>query len=190
MAVPDLILRQKFQSMSVAINVKTMLADFFGFVTPKTMHKARFSVLLDALTALAKDARCTVTAIGRAMPGTSDKVSIKRADRLLSNTHLQQELPLIYAAMTRSIVSSKSQPLILVDWSNADTAKRHFILRASMATDGRALTLLQKVAAAEAYISRRVAPYKNAILFILNAFVWLISLATDLIAQTALSSLP
>ena len=65
MAVPDLILRQKFQTMSVAMNVKTMLADFLGFVTPKTMHKARFSVLLDAVTALAKDARCTVTAIGR-----------------------------------------------------------------------------------------------------------------------------
>ncbi|WP_445427447.1 IS4 family transposase [Alishewanella sp. HL-SH05] len=134
-----------------AMNVKRMLADFLRFVTPTTMHKARFSVLLDAVTALAKDARCTVTAIGRAMPGSSDKVSIKRADRLLSNTNLQRELPLIYAAMTRSIVSSKSQPLILVDWSNADTAKRHFILRASMATDGRALTLLQKVAAAEDY---------------------------------------
>mgnify|MGYP005748309107 CR=1 FL=1 len=116
------------------MNVKRMLADFLRFVTPKTMHKARFSVLLDAVTALAKDARCTVTAIGRAMPGSSDKVSIKRADRLLSNTNLQRELPLINAAMTRSIVSSKSQPLILVDWSNADTAKRHFILRASMAT--------------------------------------------------------
>jgi len=35
----------------------------------------------------------TVTAIGRAMPGSSDKVSIKRADRLLSNTNLQRELP-------------------------------------------------------------------------------------------------
>lgn len=149
MAVPDLIFRQKHLTMSTAMNVKTMLADFLRFVTPKTMHKARFSVLLDAVTALAKDARCTVTAIGRAMPGSSDKVSIKRADRLLNNANLQRELPLIYAAMTKSVVSSKSQPLILVDWSNADTAKRHFILRASMAADGRALTLLQKVAAAE-----------------------------------------
>ncbi|WP_445425728.1 IS4 family transposase [Alishewanella sp. HL-SH06] len=135
----------------VTMNVKTMLADFLTFVTPKTMHKTRFSVFLDAVTALTKDARCTVTAIGRAMPGTSDKVSIKRADRLLSNANLQRELPLIYAAMTHLIVSSKTQPLILIDWSNADTAKRHFILRASIAVDGRALTLLQKVAAAEDY---------------------------------------
>ncbi|MEX3686361.1 IS4 family transposase, partial [Acinetobacter baumannii] len=67
----------------LTMNVKAMLADFLTFVTPKSMHKARFSVLLDAVTALAKDACCTVTAIGRAMPGSSDKVSIKRADRLL-----------------------------------------------------------------------------------------------------------
>lgn len=28
------------------MNVKNMLADFLRFVTPKTMHKARFAVLL------------------------------------------------------------------------------------------------------------------------------------------------
>ncbi|HDX5788342.1 TPA: IS4 family transposase, partial [Acinetobacter baumannii] len=50
----------------LTMNVKAMLADFLTFVTPKSMHKARFSVLLDAVTALAKDACCTVTAIGRA----------------------------------------------------------------------------------------------------------------------------
>ncbi|MCL8145683.1 IS4 family transposase [Enterobacter hormaechei] len=135
----------------LTMNVKAMLADFLTFVTPKSMHKARFSVLLDAVTALAKDACCTVTAIGRAMPGSSDKVSIKRADRLLNNPNLQRELPLIYAALTASIVGHKTKPMILVDWSNADTAKRHFILRASIAADGRALTLLQKIAAAEDY---------------------------------------
>ena len=138
------------------MNVKTMLADFLRFVTPKTMHKARFSVLLDAVTALAKDARCTVTAIGRAMPGPSDKISIKRADRLLNNANLQRELPLIYAALTASVVTPHSHPTILVDWSNADTAKRHFILRASIAADGRALTLLQKIAAEEEYTSPRL----------------------------------
>lgn len=114
--------------MNTAMNVKTMLADFLSFVTPKSMQKARFSVLLDAVTALAKDTRFTVTAIGRAMPGSSDKVSIKRADRLLSNIKLLRELPLIFTEMTKSVVSSKSQPLILVDWSNADTAKRHSLL--------------------------------------------------------------
>lgn len=33
---------------------------------------------------------------------------------------LQRELPLIYAAMTKSVLSSKSQPLILVDLLQLD----------------------------------------------------------------------
>jgi hypothetical protein len=43
--------------------------------------------------------------------------------------------------MISAIVKGK-QPLILVDWSNADKERRHFILRASLA---RAMTLLQMV---------------------------------------------
>ncbi|MGJ8077768.1 hypothetical protein ACSGE2_28260, partial [Klebsiella pneumoniae] len=58
----------------LTMNVKAMLADFLTFVTPKSMHKARFSVLLDAVTALAKDACCTVTAIG----GTVAKLAMRQ----------------------------------------------------------------------------------------------------------------
>lgn len=68
-----------------------------------------------------------------AMLGPSDKVSIKRVDRLLCNTNQQRELPLFYKAMTWSIVNSKSQSPILIDLSNADTAKQRFILRACIA---------------------------------------------------------
>lgn len=99
-----------------------MLADLLRFVTPITLHKTLFSVhktlfsvLLDAVKALTKNGRCTVTAIGRAMPDSSYKVSIKRADRLLRNANLRRELPLFYAAITNSIVGSKPQPMILVD---------------------------------------------------------------------------
>ena len=51
---------------------------------------------------------------------------------------------MFYAAMTGALVKGK-QPLILVDWSNADKERRHFILRASLAVEGRAMTLLQMV---------------------------------------------
>lgn len=63
---------------------------------------------------------------------------------MLSNTALQAEAPLIYGAMTHLLRQGK-QPLILVDWSNADKAKRHHILRASLALEGRPLTLHQMV---------------------------------------------
>jgi hypothetical protein len=69
---------------------------------------------------------------------------------LLRNEALQAEAPLIYGEMTRLLRQGK-QPLILVDWSNADTEKRHFILRASLALEGRPLTLHQVVVPMDEY---------------------------------------
>lgn len=151
MAVSDLIFRQKHLTMNAAMNVKTMLADFLSFVTPKCMHKARFLAVGAAVQSLMQNGQCTVTAIGRGFDSkTSEKHSIKRADRLLKNEALQAETPLIYAAMTRLLLQGK-QPLILVDWSNADTEKRHHILRASLALEGRPLTLHQVVVPMDEY---------------------------------------
>lgn len=59
---------------------------------------------------------------------------------------------MFYAAMTGALVIGK-QPLILVDWSNADNQRRHYILRASLAVEGRAMTLLQMVTAGSDYTS-------------------------------------
>ena len=133
------------------MNVKTMLADFLSFVTPKCMHKARFLAVGAAVQSLMQHGRCTVTAIGRGYDSdTCEKHGIKRADRLLKNEALQAEAPLIYGEMTRLLRQAK-QPLILVDWSNADTEKRHHILRASLALEGRSLTLHQVVVPMDEY---------------------------------------
>lgn len=133
------------------MNVKIMLADFLSFVTPKCMHKARFLAVGAAVQSLMQNGQCNVTAIGRGFDSkTSEKHGIKRADRLLKNEALQAEAPLIYGEMTRLLRQGK-QPLILVDWSNADTEKRHHILRASLALEGRPLTLHQVVVPMDEY---------------------------------------
>ena len=133
------------------MNVQRMLADFLSFVTPKNIHKARMASLCASLQSLVTNGKCTVTAIGRGIQSAAtEKSCIKRADRLLSNEAFQADIPLIYAALTKALVHTK-QPLILIDWSNADNKKRHFILRASLALEGRSLTLLQDVKAVDDY---------------------------------------
>ena len=145
MAVPDLIFRQKQQTQKTAMNVPTMLADFLDLVTPKFLNKHLQKSLSASLESLLTNGQCSVTAIGRGIESDAqEKHCIKRADRLLSHTTMQQTVPFFYAAMTSAIVKGK-QPLILVDWSNADKERRHFILRASLAVEGRAMTLLQMV---------------------------------------------
>ncbi len=47
--------------------------------------------------------------------------------------------------MNTLLVSPNSTPNILVDWSDIDERKEHFLLRASLATQGRSLTLYEEV---------------------------------------------
>lgn len=127
------------------MNVQAMLADFLEIVTPKSFNKHLLNSLTASLQSLLTNGQCSVTAIGRGIDSDAqEKHCIKRADRLLSHITMQQEVPVFYAAMTGALVKGK-QPLILVDWSNADKERRHFILRASLAVEGRAMTLLQMV---------------------------------------------
>jgi len=51
----------------------------------------------------------------------------------------------IYTSMARTILEGIARPIILVDWSDLDASKRHFLLRATLAMRGRCLTLYEEV---------------------------------------------
>ena len=107
--------------------------------------------------------RLTVTAIGRALPGgTSQKHGIKRADRLVSNRHLHAQRVKPYRGLCRSLVGATTRPVILVDWSDLDARKRHYLLRASLARDGRSVTVYEEVHTLASKDKRRNAPGVSA----------------------------
>lgn len=110
------------------------------------MHsKRRASLEANVLGSLIGQ-RLTVTDIGRSIQSdTSPKHNIKRADRLISNKHLHQELFSIYRSLCHQLIGNRKQPVILIDWSDMDKSKRHFLLRASIALEGRSLTLYEEV---------------------------------------------
>ncbi|MFK3873355.1 hypothetical protein [Pseudoalteromonas rhizosphaerae] len=51
----------------------------------------------------------------------------------------------VYVHLSRFVVTEK-HPIILVDWSHADTQTKYCILRASIVSEGRSLTLYQESA--------------------------------------------
>ncbi len=98
------------------------------------------------VTSLISGAQLSVTGLGRNIKSaTSEKHQIKRSMRLCSNPHLYNEVSSIYAFMARQLVAQQVQPIILVDWSDLDPRKQHFLFRASIAVEGRSLTLYEKV---------------------------------------------
>lgn len=110
------------------------------------IHKTRLGALEECLLAAIDSRRLSVTGIGRAIDAAAkEKHCIKRADRLLSNRHLCAEREDIYHAITALMVGHLQRPVILVDWSDLDTHKRHFLIRAAVALEGRSHTLYEEV---------------------------------------------
>ncbi len=123
----------------------TILNQVLLEVTP-SMHKVRRASLNAMVTSLISGAQCSVTGLGRnIISQTTEKHQIKRSMRLCSNPHLQSEISTLYSHMARRLIGQQHQPIILVDWSDLDPRKPHFLLRASIAVDGRSLTVFEQI---------------------------------------------
>jgi hypothetical protein len=110
-----------------------------------TMHVARVNVLLGAVFSLLLSRRLILMDLARSWPGAQRvRAPLKRLDRLLSNRHLSDERTMLYAAMARWLVRGP-RPIIVVDWSDLDGRRRHFLLRAGVAVGGRTLTIFESV---------------------------------------------
>ena len=110
------------------------------------MHKMRRTALFVNVMAALHGEVLTVTHLGRSIKSEAkEKHCIKRADRLLSNRRLQGERVGIYTELTRQLIGNKQRPVMIVDWSDMDESKRHFLLRASVPMEGRSLTLYEEV---------------------------------------------
>jgi len=116
------------------------------FNTLSWIHKTRLTALEECLLAAIDGKVLSVTGIGRSIDSDAkEKNCIKRADRLLSNPHLHLEHRNIYHAVMQLTVGNIQRPVILVDWSDLDPSKHHFLIRAAVALDGRSHTLYEQV---------------------------------------------
>lgn len=110
-----------------------------------SIHVKRLASLCDAAHAAAKGHHLSLSELGRELPSARTRHNIKRIDRLLGNTALHEEMPLIYQALAQQYLSKAAMPLILIDWSDL-TPDRHWqLLRASIALAGRSITLYEQV---------------------------------------------
>lgn len=110
------------------------------------IHAKRLASLMAAVEAVVAGSRLTLSDLGRALPGpVAVKHNIKRIDRLLGNIALRTELPGMYAALVHQCLAGVSMPLIVIDWSDLTPDRRWQLLRASVAIEGRSMTLYEQV---------------------------------------------
>ena len=77
-------------------------------------------------------------------------------DRLLGNLKIQRARLRLYGEVARSWLDGIDQPLLVVDWSDITPDQRWHLLRASVAVEGRSVTLYEEVHAQKDYGSRVV----------------------------------
>jgi len=119
------------------MKAKSILNNSLNFVT-ENLHETRKKAVLACVESLVQGAHATVTSIGRDIQSSAhEKHNIKRADRLLSNKKLNADAMGIYQSMARFLIAPKSQPIVLIDWSDLDESKRNFLLRASLISDSK-----------------------------------------------------
>jgi hypothetical protein len=109
-------------------------------------HRKRMDAVMVMVEALLRGRSLTVTGLGRAIrDATAPKHQIKKADRLIGNAHLHRERASFYKALIALTVGKMRRPVILVDWSDVTADRAFQKLRASLAVEGRALTLYEEV---------------------------------------------
>jgi hypothetical protein len=110
------------------------------------IHKKRLESLCAVTGAAVSGAALTLSDLGRGLASrASMKHNIKRVDRLLGNEALDQELPQLYQALAQHHLAHLKNPVIIVDWSDLTPDGRWQLLRASIAFEGRSVTLYEQV---------------------------------------------
>ena len=134
----------------------SIVRELLNSATPQ-MHASRREAVVAMVSSALDGATLTVTSLGRGITGDAfEKHRIKRADRLLSNRHLLSERVGLYQTLARRVIGSTTRPLISVDWSNLDDGKTRYLLRASVAMAGRALTVYEEVHPRERFMKAKV----------------------------------
>lgn len=115
------------------------------------IHKTRIKTLSVLIEGVIDSKELKLTSLGRHIKIKGKECSaINRVDRFLGNPYYQTHSFEIYKAITQKAVHTIKQPLLVVDWSSIPGSHltklgEHCILRASLAAQGRSVTLYEEV---------------------------------------------
>lgn len=129
------------------MHVNAIVQDLLG----TSIHKTRLDTLSVMVDGVIDCKELKLTSLGRHLKIDGKECSaINRVDRFLGNKFYQTQSIEIYRAITRKAVGSIVTPLLIVDWSSIPgshltSSGEHCLLRASLAAQGRSITLYEEV---------------------------------------------
>jgi hypothetical protein len=110
------------------------------------LHAKRAAACQRAVIAVLLGAALSLSAIALGVrSGTAYRHRIKSVDRLLGNAALQAVRGELYGALAARWLSGVRQLLLVIDWSDLTPDQNWHWLRASVAVEGRSVTLYEEV---------------------------------------------
>lgn len=121
------------------------------------LHAKRAAALQRSVAAVLLGGALSLSSIALAMSGAVGlRHRVKSVDRLLGNGGLQEARTSIYGGLAHLWLCGLPQVLLVVDWSDLTADQRWHWLRASVAVNGRSVTLYEEVHPQRLYGNRDV----------------------------------
>ena len=123
----------------------------------KNLHRKQAHALLRASAGLLIGCAASLSSIALRVSGlTSFKHRLKSVDRLLGNSTLHSWRWQLYRQVAACWLGDLSSVLMVIDWSDLTRDQRLHLLRASIAVQGRSITLYEEVHPQKHFASPRV----------------------------------
>ena len=111
-----------------------------------SLHEKQAEALRAGVCAALEGGRLSLSQLARKLRGrVALRHRIKRMDRLLGNDAIHAKRLEVYGRLARHWLNDLGQLLIVVDWSPLTEDQQWQLLRASIAVEGRSITLYEEV---------------------------------------------
>lgn len=111
-----------------------------------SLHATLAVAVKAAVYGVLRGGRLSLSQLGRSVESaTGMRHRVKRIDRLLGNTSLHEARARIFRDLAEQWLTGVDQMLVVVDWSDATTDQHWHLLRASVAVEGRRVTLYEEI---------------------------------------------
>ena len=128
------------------MHAKKIVERLLGECLRKQLHAKQAKALEDVVGAALSGAHLSLSRLARGVePSTVVRHRIKKVDRLLGNTALHAGRCTLYGEIAQRWLAGVTQFLIVVDWSDVTADQRWHLLRASVALEGRSVTLYEEI---------------------------------------------
>ena len=128
------------------MHAKRIVERLLGECLRERLHAKQAKALEDIVCAAVSGAHLSLSHLARGVVArTAVRDRVKKVDRLLGSVSLHARRHALYCDVAQRWLAGVTQLLVVVDWSDVTADQRWHLLRASVAVEGRSVTLYEEI---------------------------------------------